>query len=123
MHARVRPQLTLLVARAQNGALVAASPPPLPRPANPLQFPVYTTGGIHEEGHCCRVCGCRVGLDAGHRLIVGRGANGKLPIVADVHAEAERRGLGVAALPTADACRLLADMKSGDVYAVLHVTC
>jgi hypothetical protein len=59
----------------------------------------------------------------GHRLIVGTGANGRLPIAADVYAEAERRGIGVAAVPTADACRLLADMKSEDVYAVLHVTC
>jgi hypothetical protein len=59
----------------------------------------------------------------GHRLVVGTGANGGLPIAPDIYAEAERRGIGVAALPTADACRLLADMKSGDVYAVLHVTC
>ena len=41
----------------------------------------------------------------------------------EIYAEAERRGIGVAALSTADACRLLADMKAGDVYAVLHVTC
>ena len=59
----------------------------------------------------------------GHRLVVGTGANGRLPIAADVYAEAERRGIGVAAMPTTDACRLLADMKSEDVYAVLHVTC
>jgi hypothetical protein len=59
----------------------------------------------------------------GDRLVVGTGANGGLPIAPDVYAEAERRGIGVAALPTADACRLLADMKSGDIYAVLHVTC
>ena len=59
----------------------------------------------------------------GHRLVVGTGANGGLPIAPDIYAEAERRGIGVAALPTADACRLLADMKSEDVYAVLHVTC
>jgi hypothetical protein len=59
----------------------------------------------------------------GHRLIVGTGANGELPIAPDVHAEAKRRGVRVDALPTAQACRLLADMNSEDVYAVLHVTC
>jgi hypothetical protein len=59
----------------------------------------------------------------GRRLIVGTGAEGRLPIAPDVYAEAERRGIEVNALPTADACRLLADMKARDVYAVLHVTC
>jgi hypothetical protein len=59
----------------------------------------------------------------GPRLIVGTGADGRLPIAPDVDAEAERRGVGIAALPTAEACRLLDDMKSEDVYAVLHVTC
>jgi hypothetical protein len=59
----------------------------------------------------------------GHRLIVGTGADGRLPIAPDVRAEADRRGIEVAALPTADALRLLAGMKSEDVYAVLHVTC
>lgn len=59
----------------------------------------------------------------GQRLIVGTGAKGRLPIAQDVHAEAERRGVRITALPTAEACHLLADMRSGDVYAVLHVTC
>lgn len=59
----------------------------------------------------------------GQRLIVGTGANRRLPIVQDVRAEAERRGVRIAALPTAEACRLLADMRSEDVHAVLHVTC
>ncbi len=59
----------------------------------------------------------------GRRLIVGTGAEGRLPIAPDIYAEAERRGIEVNALPTADACRLLADMKARDVYAVLHVTC
>jgi len=59
----------------------------------------------------------------GRRLVVGTGAEGKLPIAPDVYAEAERRGIEVHAIPTADACRLLADLKTEDVYAVLHVTC
>jgi hypothetical protein len=59
----------------------------------------------------------------GRRLVVGTGAEGKLPIAPDVYAEAERRGVEVHALLTADACRLLEDLKTKDVYAVLHVTC
>jgi hypothetical protein len=59
----------------------------------------------------------------GQRLIVGTGADGRLPIAHDVHAEAERRGVRIAALPTSEAWRLLTDMRSEDVYAVPHVTC
>ena len=59
----------------------------------------------------------------GRRLIVGTGAEGRLHVAPDLYAEAERRGIEVRALPTADACRLLADVKTEDVYAVLHVTC
>jgi hypothetical protein len=59
----------------------------------------------------------------GPRLVVGTGADGSLPIAPDVYEEASRRGVHVDALPTADACRLLADLKQQDVYAVLHVTC
>jgi hypothetical protein len=59
----------------------------------------------------------------GRQLIVGTGAVGSLPITPDVYAEARRRGVEIEALPTRDACRLLADHKKRDVYAVLHVTC
>jgi hypothetical protein len=59
----------------------------------------------------------------GSRLIVGIGAEGALPIASDVYEEAERRGITVEVLPTRDACRLLADLKASEVYAVLHVTC
>jgi hypothetical protein len=59
----------------------------------------------------------------GRRLIVGTGAEGSLPVAPEVYAEAERRGIEVALLPTSDACRLLADLRPKDVYAVLHVTC
>jgi hypothetical protein len=59
----------------------------------------------------------------GLRLIVGTGADGSLPVAPDVHAEAARRGVELEVLPTRDACRRLADLKPGDVYAVLHVTC
>ena len=59
----------------------------------------------------------------GRRLVVGTGAHGRLPITPDVYEEAKRRGVEIDALPTADACRRLADLKQEDVYAVLHVTC
>jgi hypothetical protein len=59
----------------------------------------------------------------GRRLIVGTGAGGALPITSEVGEEAQRRGIAIEALPTRDACRLLADLKPRDVYAVLHVTC
>lgn len=59
----------------------------------------------------------------GKRLIVGTGADGGLPIAPDLYAEAKRRGIEIEALPTRDACRLLADLDREDVYAILHVTC
>jgi len=59
----------------------------------------------------------------GRQLIVGTGADGALPIGPDVYAEADRRGIRIEALPTRDACRLLAKLDSTEVYAVLHVTC
>jgi hypothetical protein len=59
----------------------------------------------------------------GRRLIVGTGAQGGLPIAPEVLAEAERRGVQIEALPTREACRLLADLDARDVYAILHITC
>jgi hypothetical protein len=59
----------------------------------------------------------------GSRLIVGTGAEGALPIAPDVYQEARRRGINVEALPTREACRLIADLDASDVCAVLHVTC
>jgi hypothetical protein len=59
----------------------------------------------------------------GSRLIIGTGAYGSLPIMAEVVEEAARRGVDLAALPTDDACRLIASLDEHEVYAVLHVTC
>jgi hypothetical protein len=59
----------------------------------------------------------------GKRLIIGTGARGQLPIAAGVAEEAKRRGITIEALPTSEACLLLADMEPTDVYAILHVTC
>lgn len=59
----------------------------------------------------------------GPRLIVGTGADGRLPIMAQVYEEAARRNVEVVALPTEAACRLIADLEPGEVTAILHVTC
>ena len=57
------------------------------------------------------------------RLIVGTGANGALPIDPEVVAEARRRGIELVALPTEEACELLADADLQTTNAILHVTC
>ena len=59
----------------------------------------------------------------GRQLIVGTGMYGRLPVMPEVSQEAERRKIKLAVVPTEAACRLLADQKDKDVYAVLHVTC
>jgi len=59
----------------------------------------------------------------GDRLIIGTGAYGSLPIMPQVFEEAGRRGVDLAAIPTEDACQLIASLDRRDVHAVLHVTC
>ena len=59
----------------------------------------------------------------GRQLIVGTGVDGRLPVAPEVYQEAVRRGVDLTVLPTPGACRLLADLKRTQVYAVLHVTC
>ena len=56
------------------------------------------------------------------RLVIGTGAQGALPIVPEVRREAERRGVELLALPTADAIALL-EKAPKSTNAVLHVTC
>jgi hypothetical protein len=57
------------------------------------------------------------------RLIVGTGADGALPIDPDVLAEAERRGVELVAVPTEEACSLLAGADLATTNAILHTTC
>jgi hypothetical protein len=59
----------------------------------------------------------------GPRLIIGTGAYGSMPIMSDVVAEAARRHVDLVAVPTDQACRLIASEKRRTVNAVLHVTC
>jgi hypothetical protein len=59
----------------------------------------------------------------GGRLIIGTGVYGSLPIMSEVTEEADRRRVDLTAIPTGDACRLIASLDRGEVHAVLHVTC
>lgn len=59
----------------------------------------------------------------GSQLIIGTGAYGSLPVMPDVVEEADRRGVRLTAIPTPDACRLIATLDRREVHAVLHVTC
>ena len=57
------------------------------------------------------------------RLIVGTGADGGLPIVPEIRDEARRRDVELIAVPTDEACRLLAAADPEETAAILHVTC
>jgi hypothetical protein len=56
-------------------------------------------------------------------LIIGTGAYGSLPVMPEVVAEAARRNVDLVAVPTDQACQLIADLTRRTVNAVLHVTC
>lgn len=59
----------------------------------------------------------------GRRLIIGTGEHGALPVTADVYEAAARRGVEVVAVPTPEAVALLREVPTGEVFAILHVTC
>ncbi|MGH8923369.1 MAG: MTH938/NDUFAF3 family protein [bacterium] len=56
-------------------------------------------------------------------LVIGTGADGRLPIMDEVRDLAQARGVPLMELPTAEACRVLRSTKPNEVYAILHVTC
>jgi hypothetical protein len=56
------------------------------------------------------------------RLVIGSGADGRLPIADDVQAQARKRGVTLVVLPTADALDELDGVPEG-TNAILHVTC
>lgn len=56
------------------------------------------------------------------RLVIGTGAHGALPVVPELSREAEKRGVELVAVPTADAIALLEEDPEG-TNAVIHVTC
>ena len=56
------------------------------------------------------------------RLVIGTGADGALPVMAEVRDEARRRNIDLVILPTAEAVSALT--RSGaDTNAILHLTC
>jgi len=57
------------------------------------------------------------------RLVIGTGADGRLPVMAEVRDLAAERGVEVISMPTAEACRLLQGLEPHEAAAVLHVTC
>jgi hypothetical protein len=57
-----------------------------------------------------------------HRLVVGTGAQGALPLDPELKREARKRRVELVSLPTADAIALL-EKDSKGTNAVLHVTC
>jgi hypothetical protein len=57
------------------------------------------------------------------RLVVGTGADGRLPVMQEVRAMAMARGVELIELPTPDAVELLRSAKPKKVNAIIHVTC
>ena len=55
-------------------------------------------------------------------LVIGTGADGALPVMPELKAEAARRGVKLVVTPTREALGLLRDSKTG-TNAILHVTC
>jgi hypothetical protein len=56
------------------------------------------------------------------RLVVGSGADGRLPVMDEVAEEAERRGVELRVMPTPQAIEEL-DRAPKRANAILHVTC
>ena len=57
-----------------------------------------------------------------HRLVIGTGAYGALPVMNEVKAESEHRQIELLILPTAQAIAAL-KQDANDTNAILHVTC
>ena len=56
-----------------------------------------------------------------HRLVIGTGAYGHLPVMKEVKLEATRRHVELVIVPTSEAIRLIEEGFAAN--AVLHVTC
>jgi hypothetical protein len=57
------------------------------------------------------------------RLVIGSGAAGALPIEDEVAAEAQRRGVELLIVPTADAIQQLRTSMDEGTNVIIHVTC
>ena len=56
------------------------------------------------------------------RLVIGTGAEGRLPVMTEVESEANRRGVELVVAKTDKAIRIL-NRKSKATNAIIHVTC
>ena len=56
-------------------------------------------------------------------LVIGTGFSGRLPVMQELKHRAERNGVELVTMRTADACALLRTFDASDVNAILHVTC
>lgn len=56
------------------------------------------------------------------QLVIGTGANGRLPVMKEVQREAKRRDIKLLIMPTIEAIKVL-DKDSRKTNAILHVTC
>ena len=56
-------------------------------------------------------------------LVIGTGADGRLPVMEEVRELAKARGVELVEMPTAEACLFLRTARSTEVNAILHVTC
>lgn len=57
-----------------------------------------------------------------HRLVIGTGAHGGLPVMDEVQREAKRRKVELLILPTREAMEVL-NKDPEETNAILHVTC
>lgn len=57
------------------------------------------------------------------RVVIGTGAEGRLPVMDEVRDQAKARGVELIELPTPAAVRLLQSTKRKQVNAIIHVTC
>jgi hypothetical protein len=56
-----------------------------------------------------------------HRLVIGTGVYGRMPVMGEVKLEAERRHVELVVVPTSEALRLIEREAAANV--ILHVTC
>jgi hypothetical protein len=56
-----------------------------------------------------------------HRLVIGTGAYGRLPVMKELKREAGRRHVELIIVPTSEAIRLMEKESAANV--ILHVTC
>ena len=74
----------------------------------------------HELGHTLLSIGEKTPWKC-HRLVIGTGAYGRLPVMKEVKLEAERRHVELVIVPTSEALRLIE--RESEANAILHVTC